>query len=463
MLNAMKPATGGLNIFISLSINFLKSISMGKPLLLIISLTFFLCSSLFAQTGWYSVYSSDTTALQSIFFTNANSGYIAGGQLIGSDYHSLVLKTTNSGSSWSEQMTPQRDSLGFFYRCITFTDVNNGFIAAAHVNNSNIGRILKTTNGGVNWSIVPLPVDKHLTNIFFVNSNTGYASGYQTILKTTDAGLSWIYQNPGFSSYLFEIHFTDVNTGFVCGNTGKILKTTDGGNNWVFLTTATNINLWGLSFTNANTGVAVGGFANGTQNVILRTTDAGNNWSVIPYTYSTCLLWSVEFANSTTGWITGWCGQIIKTTDAGLSWYNQVSNSDEYRTSFFMNANTGYVVGEASGRILKTTDGGGSFVGIEPVINEIPSEFQLYQNYPNPFNPITRIRFDVPAGAQYIEPIQLVVYDILGSEVATLVNEQLKPGTYEVDWNASDYPSGTYFYKLTTGNNSETKKMILIK
>jgi hypothetical protein len=108
-------------------------------------------------------------------------------------------------------------------------------------------------------------------------------------------------------------------------------------------------------------------------------------------------------------------------------------------------------------------------IGIQQTSNEIPDSYFLSQNYPNPFNPSTKIRFDVPSvGAQYIEPVQLRIYDILCREVATLVNEQLKPGTYEVEWpaptgDATNYPSGVYFYKLISGEYSESKRMVLVK
>ena len=111
------------------------------------------------------------------------------------------------------------------------------------------------------------------------------------------------------------------------------------------------------------------------------------------------------------------------------------------------------------------------FIGIKQITGEVPTVYKLYQNYPNPFNPTTKIRFSIPqAGAQYppkggqvIEPVQLKVYDILGCEIVILFNEQLQTGSYEVDWNAENYPNGVYYYKLTTGHFSETKKMILIK
>jgi hypothetical protein len=98
-------------------------------------------------------------------------------------------------------------------------------------------------------------------------------------------------------------------------------------------------------------------------------------------------------------------------------------------------------------------------IGINQISLEIPSHFSLSQNYPNPFNPATKIRFDIQKSGFTM----LVVYDILGKEIRTLVNGELKPGTYEADWNASNYPSGVYYYKLVAVNYTETRKMLLIK
>jgi hypothetical protein len=106
------------------------------------------------------------------------------------------------------------------------------------------------------------------------------------------------------------------------------------------------------------------------------------------------------------------------------------------------------------------------FVGIEPVSNEIPKEFKLYVNYPNPFNAVTKIKFGLPASSLSFGEglgVRLLIYDILGREVTALVNEELKPGTYEVQWDASNYPSGVYYYKLTSGEFYDTKKTVLIK
>ena len=103
---------------------------------------------------------------------------------------------------------------------------------------------------------------------------------------------------------------------------------------------------------------------------------------------------------------------------------------------------------------------------IEPM-NQSVTEFNLEQNYPNPFNPTTKIKFTIQSvirdETNQSQFVNLKVYDILGNEIATLVNEQKPAGTYEVDFNAIGLTSGIYFYKLMTGNFSQTKKMILLK
>ena len=103
-------------------------------------------------------------------------------------------------------------------------------------------------------------------------------------------------------------------------------------------------------------------------------------------------------------------------------------------------------------------------IGINNLSNEIPIKFSLEQNYPNPFNPITKIKFSIPAvGAYDNTPVHLIIYDILGREVVKLLNQQMKPGRYEVEWDGTNFASGVYFYKLEASSFVETKKMVLIK
>jgi hypothetical protein len=98
-------------------------------------------------------------------------------------------------------------------------------------------------------------------------------------------------------------------------------------------------------------------------------------------------------------------------------------------------------------------------IGIKPIEGVVPKNFKLEQNYPNPFNPVTNIRFDIP----HQSFVKLTIYNLIGGQVEVLVNNQLSAGSYVADWNASNYSSGFYFYKLEAGDFVETKKMALIK
>jgi len=98
-------------------------------------------------------------------------------------------------------------------------------------------------------------------------------------------------------------------------------------------------------------------------------------------------------------------------------------------------------------------------IGISGDPNYIPGQFALLQNYPNPFNPSTTIKFDIPKQAN----VKLVVFDVLGREVATLVNETRKPGSYEISFDGTQFASGIYFYKIDAGDFNDVKKMVLIK
>ena len=98
---------------------------------------------------------------------------------------------------------------------------------------------------------------------------------------------------------------------------------------------------------------------------------------------------------------------------------------------------------------------------MEVEINYIPTEFSLEQNYPNPFNPETKIKYVIASGAK--QSVSLKIFDVLGNEVATLVNEEKEPGIYEVEWNGKEFASGVYYYTLTAGSFVQTKKLMLLK
>ncbi len=169
-------------------------------------------------------------------------------------------------------------------------------------------------------------------------------------------------------------------------------------------------------------------------------------------------LYGVSFTDSDNGTAVGRNGTILRTTNGGTTWTSQTSGTTEQLEGVsFTDSYNGTAVG-LNGKILRTTNGGVTFVE-EEEIDEIPTEFLLSQNYPNPFNPSTKIRYSVPQSSSVV----IKVFDILGNEIETLVNEEKSVGTYELNWNAENLPSGVYFYRLQAGSFVETKKMVLMK
>jgi len=148
--------------------------------------------------------------------------------------------------------------------------------------------------------------------------------------------------------------------------------------------------------------------------------------------------------------------------------YNSIGNNEDIAYSITVNLSGNvYVTGRSklSGYDFEvSTIKYSQPIGIEQVSGSIPKSFYLHQNYPNPFNPITKINFDIPSKVKgKTSDVKLIVFDVLGSAITELVKEQLKPGSYSYKWDASNYPSGVYFYRLIAGDFVQTRKMILIK
>ncbi|MFQ6031592.1 MAG: YCF48-related protein [Candidatus Zixiibacteriota bacterium] len=179
-------------------------------------------------------------------------------------------------------------------------------------------------------------------------------------------------------------------------------------------------------------------------------------------------LYSVCFVDANTGWAVGDGAKILNTTDGGSTWNTQsFRTSEELNSVCFADANTGWAVGW-DGTILHTTTGGYTSVEEDNNFVELPKNFNLPQNYPNPFNPQTTIQYTLAKGSR----VTLKVYNLLGQEITTLVDRLQPSGTHTITWDGkgkSGEPlaSGIYFYKLIVERNdvqvSETKKMVLLK
>ncbi len=406
---------------------------------------------------WITLNSTTSQNLNSVYFADSQTGYACG-------MGGTAIKTTNAGQSW----TPLTSGTTAELKSIAFINAAIGFICGYS------GTIIMTTNSGLNWSAVSSGSTNHLFGISFANSSNGICAGNSgTMLYTTNGGLNWsIGQPEGFLVSFYSAYMVNASTGYIAGvNTifsPLVGKTTNSGANWTFSSFLLNSNegtLRDIYFFDTQTGIAVSNVWNGTG-AVSKTTNGGANWTTTLFTNA---FYGVDFSGQT-GYAVGFNGSIFKSSDGGTTWLAQTSPVTSFLKAVdFIDSLNGYAAGDG-GTILKTTNGGA--VGIIKMSGNIPDKFSLFQNYPNPFNPSTKIKFDIPYSlfegrrsglTEGKVDVKLVIFDVLGQQITELINQQLSPGTYEVEWNASDYPSGIYFYTLKTESFNQSKKMMLLK
>lgn len=380
-------------------------------------------------------------------FLDNNTGYLCGD-------NGTILKTTNGGLSFVNV------SYGIFnYDDIDCPSENIIFACGQG------GIVVRSSNGGSNWITLTTGVSEDLFDMCFLSVNTGYCSGSNgRIIKTTNGGITWLSQNTvGVSENLFSISFIDENNGLVVGqnraeppNNGILLKTTNGGNNW--LVGDVGIRNFYNSVYMLNVDVA---YAVGSGPSLIRTTNGGISWQSVTlpaindgrYTPN---LTSVKFNNNGIGVIIGGDGVVFITTNSGINWnYLSSITRNFLYTAEVRPDNTICIAGDG-GSVINYS---GFTVKTGNISNNIPSNFKLYNNYPNPFNPETSIEFDIPISSF----VKLSIFDLTGRELEVLVNRDLPPGRYQAKWNANNYSSGLYFYRLTTDRYTSTNKMILLK
>jgi photosystem II stability/assembly factor-like uncharacterized protein len=420
-------------------------------------------ASIFSQV-WSQLPLSDTAdgRYEDMYFVNENTGIII-------SYSGRINKTTNGGINWFTV----HDDLNSGLRSTGFFDTATGIVGTLDSNNV----LFRTTNGGLNFINITANIQgtipKGICGISIVNQSTAYACGRYNcpanVLKTTNAGLNWISLpvDTSLVRSLVDCYFWSADSGFVVGgyaannifDQGRsvILRTVNGGMNWtqVYRSTRSSEWCWKIQFVNRQLGFSSIEKYNA-PTFILKTTNVGINWIEIALPSNITNLEGIGFLNEQTGWVGGWGSNFnmpcYRTTNGGINWHlaGWGKNVNRFR---FLNDTTAYSVGKSVYKYDHTT------IGIQQISTETPKAFTIHQSYPNPFNPSTKIKFEIPKSSF----VTIKLYNALGKEITTLANENLSAGIYSVNWDASAYPSGIYFYKIISGNFSGSKKMILIK
>lgn len=424
--------------------------SIAKVLFItVLVLSFAVPNGTLAQ-GW-SIRSSFSPAqtLQTIKFYDNNTGYTVSSLYNGSLFN--IYKTTNGGVSWTAQSSGYTSmrfmSIYMFHPDTVLISGNNGII-------------VKTTNGGSTWVTIPTGVTDQLWSLEFTSRTTGYCAGSSgRILKTTDGGSSWFGLNSGVQNQFYWLKFLNDSLGYLCGSS-ILLRTTNRGDSWEnmnFPSIPPFDQLRQIVFTDPATAYVIADIGR-----IRKTTDAGLNWTMLN-TGTTEAIMGIDFVSSNIAYACGYNGVIIRTTDAGATWTPQASGLTEILTAVeFTSPDIGYI-STWTGKILKTTNGGVTFV--RPPSEDLPTQIELFQNHPNPFNPNTTMSYQLPTQSL----VTLKVFDVLGREVATLVNGVKQPGTYTVRFDGSGLASGVYFYRINARQAdggalfTSFRKMLMLK
>jgi spore coat protein CotH/photosystem II stability/assembly factor-like uncharacterized protein len=352
-----------------------------------------------------------------------------------------LLKTTDGGATWAEK------AVGFNVVFSHFAVLSMDTLVAV----GDGGAIFRSVDGGENWTRMASGVTANLRAITFSGATDGWCAGDGVLLRTLDGGASWnaVYADSSVAFQSLAVLGTDTLLAATLGGVAT-LATTDGGTLWTFHAPALNVPIRALTTLDSTLAWAAGDRGR------VFTSVGGASWQPIPTPGARTLRALARLDNEDL-YAAGDGGAIWFTDDNGATWYAQYSaDSHDLYALCFTDSARGYAAG-SGGTVLGTTSPG--------TLTEVrdgstaPSAFRLAQNYPNPFNPETRIEFQLP----FAGPVSLVVYDLLGREVATLVDDVLQAGPHAVPWNAARFSTGVYFYRLHAGAFTQTRKLLLMR
>ena len=353
------------------------------------------------------------------------------------------LLSTDAGITWHQKSLPQ--SMGSIWLVGIAEEVIYMIV--------NQLKLYKSTDLGGTWQQLYLPVYSGLQALSVYSKDVLVLNAYEKLVSTTDGGNSWILGPTLGNVWLQE---TDImKPGFIegvgtyhdsLGEKGCFFRTSDYGLSWHLFDTDNKIK--DVNFITEQLGYALG------DKKLYKTTDGGITWNII---WEQGFL-SFAFSDSVNGMVDSDEG-LKQTTDGGKSWVKK-----DYKIPF---AGANKMLYNARGDLFLIS--GVKMVMIPSNQNPLPeihssnyqpiAEYHLSSSFPNPFNSSSTIKYFIPTTSH----VSIKIFNTLGEEIKTLVDEEKSNGAYEVTWNAHDLTSGVYFYRMQSGSFVQTNKMILLK
>jgi photosystem II stability/assembly factor-like uncharacterized protein len=322
-----------------------------------------------------------------------------------------VFLSTNNGVTWGAINAPMKQTPNPFY--IYSLMVHNDNIYITTLDDS----IFVSSDDGSHWApfgvgvaeepIQSLILDADSSNIFYARTNN------YGVFKSTDYCSSWTAVNSGLPNALINV-LTFSGKYLYAGTSTGVYRTTNNGASWISVSTGlTNKYICVFADDPAVPGKLFTGTYSGG---VFLTTNNGSTWSNVSIGLPAWDIYALTV-----------CGtNLVAGTNGSNVWYRPLSEI--------------------------ITD-------VNRAKSDISINFSLSQNYPNPFNPVTNISFSIPKRSF----VSIKVYDLLGREVSTIISEEMPAGSYSQQWNATNMPSGVYFYRLHAGQFAETKKLVLLR
>ena len=372
-----------------------------------------------------------------------------------------VFISTNNGIDWAS----------------VNTGLNNLYIKALAISDTNIfagtvSGIYRSTNNGVRWILIK--TTDSAVECFAIASNeiSGknlFALTSQNIYRSTNNGEDWTQlDKPGGWGLTLAVGTNKqgdsslyLGVGYEADGSGKIYRSNDDGINWSLISQDIYTHMvYTLAFSSNSDG-EMNFFAGTWSDGVFLSTNLGENWTQINdgFSYSNYdLAINTFFVFDTTVFV-GTCyqGVYIWNNDE-RSWNNINEGLASLKISSLAVSSSYLLAGTYDGGVWRRPLSE-MITSLENTSMALPNQFALNQNYPNPFNPTTTIQYSIPQRSS----VKLKVYDLLGNEIAELVNEEKDRGVYSVSFDASGLASGIYLYKIQAGSFVETKKMVLLK
>ncbi len=350
----------------------------------------------------------------------------------------------------------------------TWTRINNnmfvGFIWSLAVDSDNL--IFAATEQGVykydgtNWTLTSL-VGKDVHSVSIgktLATKVLYAATWgDGLYKSTNLGITWTQINNGLGGYLAiqSVVATSANIAYAASFGGGVYVTINGGGLWTKLNVGYDF-VWSVAAIPAinpfNTKIFAGTYGDG----LYRSLNGGTTWSKVT-NLNAPFIYSVVVDKTGKIYVASWTTGVFTSSDNGDTW-TSLGMGGLGVSAILINPETNDVyLGTKEGKIFFSKSGG--LTDVADNETSVPTKYELNQNYPNPFNPSTVIQFALPEAGRFT----LRVYNILGQEIATLVDGELNSGIHKIGFDASRLSSGVYIYKLTGNKVNISRKMILTK